>query len=96
MGTETYGAVDEPLASCVGVQFQVYVSKRQLVYKFDIGRGMIYWYLAFIIVLIHYPNFTYYFSSHTILIWNSVLYLALSYSIDVVPTLAYLEAYILR
>ena len=39
-----------------------------------------------------YPGYTYYFSSHTILFWNSFFctkYFVLSYSIDVVSTLSY-------
>ena len=37
-------------------------------------RGIFYLCFAFTIVFIHYPSFTYYLSSHVILLWNSFLY----------------------
>ena len=56
-----FGAVDEPLASCVMVQFQVYVSKWKLVCKFEIldRNFLLMFSFFFIIVFIYCPNVTF-------------------------------------
>ena len=75
-----FGAVDEPLACCVMVHVWVYISKQQLVCKFDIAGGICYWFFAFIHVLINYRSLSNCISSQMMfslfifVIWNSFFY----------------------
>ena len=66
--------------------------KWQLMFKFGIVEMTFYWLVAFIRILVQYLCFAYYFSSHVyFLLWNNlfVIYVVLSYSIDVVSTLSF-------
>ena len=85
-----FGAVDERLASCMMVHFQVWVFKWQLVCVWYGGEGFFDWFLTFSHVL-YITSFAYYFFSQMFLLSNSFYtkYFVLSFSINVCMCVKY-------
>ena len=73
-----FGAVDEPLSSCIMVHFQqvlsIFLNDSSYVSLLR-WRGIFYWFLAFIQGSIHHPNFAEHVSSQ--LIYSEIDFISL-------------------